>query len=322
MGDQDISKMKVADLKKELKNRGLSTLGNKNELVDRLQGALIDGGDPLEDTANSEDLLEDDELNDDILEEEEEKQHHEATEEDRILKSPTPSEVSKSESPEQKTDTVTKELESEKKEDHSAVPQKKISLKRNISISVPTPAVATAASATESDEGKKQSKDTSEDTKNKDTEASSAEPEKKVIKLTELTPQQRLEMRAKKFGAQATESPESKLQARAARFGLGGSDSTTGGVSSKPASNLVSLDALKKRAERFGGNVSDKVTKQELEEKLHKRQERFGAGATSTATVVAPNVTATGKVTISSSGTKMDYAERARLRLERFKNSV
>lgn len=322
MSDQDVSKMKVADLKKELKNRGLSTLGNKNELVDRLQGALIDGGDPLEDTANSEDLLEDDELNDDILEEEEEKQHHEATEEDRILKSPTPSEASKSESPEQKTEVVNKELESEKKEDSSAVPQKKIALKRNISISVPTPSVTTAAPATEIDVGKMQSKAVSDDTKNKDAEASSDEPEKKVIKLTELTPQQRLQMRAKKFGAQTTETPDSKLQARAARFGLGGSDSTIGGISSKPASTLVSLDALKKRAERFGSNVSEKVTKQEQEEKLHKRQERFGAGAAQAATVVAPNLTATGKVTISSSSTKTDYAERARLRLERFKNTV
>lgn len=307
--------MKVADLKKELKNRGLSTLGNKNELVDRLQGALIDGGDPLEDTANSEDLLEDDELNDDILEEEEEKQHHEATEEDRILKSPTPSEASKSESPEQKTEAVTKELESEKKEDQSAAPQKKVALKRNISISISTPATTTAATAIVSDDEKKQSKEASDD---KDAEAASDEPEKKVIKLTELTPQQRLEMRAKKFGAQAAaETSDSKLQARAARFGLAGSDS------SKPASTLVSLDALKKRAERFGVNASDKVTKQEQDEKLHKRQERFGAGAVAaTATVAAPNLTATGKVTISSSSTKTDYAERARLRLERFKNTV
>ncbi|XP_065092687.1 SAP domain-containing ribonucleoprotein [Ochlerotatus camptorhynchus] len=322
MGDQDVSKMKVADLKKELKNRGLSTLGNKNELVDRLQSALIDGGDPLEDTANSEDLLEDDELNDDILEEEEEKQHHEATEEDRILKSPTPSEASKSESPEQKTEAVAKELESEKKEDQSAVPQRKVALKRNISISVSTPAATTVVTATVSDDEKKQSKEALDDAKHSDAEAASGEPEKKVIKLTELTSQQRLEMRAKKFGAQAAETPDSKLQARAARFGLAGSDSTAGGGSSKPASTLVSLDALKKRAERFGVNVSDKVTKQEQDEKLHKRQERFGAGAAAAATVVAPNLTATGKVTISSSSTKTDYAERARLRLERFKNTV
>lgn len=314
--------MKVADLKKELKTRGLSTLGNKNELVDRLQGALIDGGDPLEDTANSEDLLEDDELNDDILEEEEEKQHHEATEEDRILKSPTPSEPSKSESPEQKVeDAPTKELDSEKKEDQSAAPQKKVALKRNISISVSTPVVAATAAVTLSDDEKKQSEEaSSDDAKDKDAEAASGEPEKKVIKLTELTPQQRLEMRAKKFGAQATETPDSKLQARAARFGL-----AAGSSPSKPASTLVSIDALKKRAERFGVNVSDKVTKLEQDEKLHKRQERFGAGApasTTTAAVVAPNVTATGKVTISSSSTKTDYAERARLRLERFKNTA
>lgn len=329
-------------MKKELKNRGLSTLGNKNELVDRLQGALIgmgllttenhtfypinclpisDGGDPLEDTANSEDLLEDDELNDDILEEEEEKEHHEATEEDRILKSPTPSEVSKSESPEQKTEAVTKELEPEKKEDQSAAPQKKVALKRNISISVSTPAATTGATATVSDDETKQSKEASDDA-----EAATDEPDKKVIKLTELTAQQRLEMRAKKFGAQAAETSDSKLQARAARFGLAGSDSTTGGGSSKPVSTLVSLDALKKRAERFGVNVSDKVTKQEQDDKLNKRQERFGAGAATAAAsatvVAAPNLTATGKVTISSSTTKTDYAERARLRLERFKNTA
>lgn len=317
MSDQDVSKMKVADLKKELKNRGLSTLGNKNELVDRLQGALIDGGDPLEDTAISEDLLEDDELNDDILEdEEEEKQHHEATEEDRILKSPTPSEPSKSESPEQKKpETVAKDSEADKKEDQPAVIQKKVALKRNISISVPTPA---AAAVTATPKGTDDDKKPQSDDSAKESETGSSEPEKKVIKLTELTAQERLEMRAKKFGAQANETPDSKLQARAARFGLTSNDSSSGGAATKPVSTLVSVDALKKRAERFGVSVSDKMTKLEQDEKLIKRQERFGA-------VSAPTLTATGKVAISSSSTsstKTDYAERARLRLERFKNTA
>lgn len=36
-----IKNLKVADLKKELKSRGLPTTGNKNELVERLQGSVI-----------------------------------------------------------------------------------------------------------------------------------------------------------------------------------------------------------------------------------------------------------------------------------------
>lgn len=43
----DLSKMKVADLKKELKNRGLSVEGKKNELQERLQEALAADGSVL-----------------------------------------------------------------------------------------------------------------------------------------------------------------------------------------------------------------------------------------------------------------------------------
>merc|ERR1711915_908930 len=43
----DLSKMKVADLKKELKARGLPVVGNKNELVERLQEAILAGGEVL-----------------------------------------------------------------------------------------------------------------------------------------------------------------------------------------------------------------------------------------------------------------------------------
>lgn len=55
----DFSKLKVADLKKELKNRGLSTVGNKNELQERLQLAALESSvlDP-----NVSDLLDEDVL--------------------------------------------------------------------------------------------------------------------------------------------------------------------------------------------------------------------------------------------------------------------
>ena len=48
--------MKVADLKKELKSRGLTTSGNKTELVERLQLSLMPSNESPE-----EDLLKDEE---------------------------------------------------------------------------------------------------------------------------------------------------------------------------------------------------------------------------------------------------------------------
>ena len=52
-------KMKVADLKRELKSRGLTTTGNKNELLERLQLAVM-GGNESDLLADANDLLGDD----------------------------------------------------------------------------------------------------------------------------------------------------------------------------------------------------------------------------------------------------------------------
>ncbi len=52
-------------MRKELKNRGLNTVGNKNDLMERLQAALLDGNDVLEGIHDEEEdvLNEDDVLN-------------------------------------------------------------------------------------------------------------------------------------------------------------------------------------------------------------------------------------------------------------------
>lgn len=335
MSDNDITKMKVADLKKELKARGLSVMGNKNELVDRLQSALLDGGDVLEDTANSEDLLEDDDLNDDLLDEDKDLTDP-VGEEEQILKSPTPSETSKSISPEQQPKPSSTGEDAKGSDTKGAVPtaaQRKICLKRNVSITRPPIVSDSPATSTEEPKAQRQQHQSGNSSANS---GSDGEPEKKVVKLGQLSALERLEMRAKKFGAQTTTASAAsvsasgaaaggtpstgsgtneKLQARAARFGLSASNTTTNtSTSSKITSSgeTPSLDALKKRAERFGGSVSSKMSKLEQEEKLAKRQARFAQTASSTAANGAE------KVSVGS----VDYAEKARLRLERFKSAA
>ncbi|XP_036341592.1 uncharacterized protein LOC118750943 [Rhagoletis pomonella] len=85
MPESEVTKMKVADLKRELKVRGLATTGNKTELQDRLQTALIDGDISLEDSAiTNEDALLDEDA---VLTDEEESPI--AADENELLKSPT-----------------------------------------------------------------------------------------------------------------------------------------------------------------------------------------------------------------------------------------
>ncbi|XP_010879472.1 SAP domain-containing ribonucleoprotein [Esox lucius] len=102
------------------------------------------------------------------------------------------------------------------------------------------------------------------------------EAEKKLVKITAPTAaDERLQKRAERFNLPAT--ADSKKEARAARFGLPApTQSSTPGAavaSSKPA---VSVEVLKKRAERFGMNVSPVAKTVEVDEKLKKRKERFG----------------------------------------------
>lgn len=165
-------------------------------------------------------------------------------------------------------------------------PAKKVSLKRNISISVPI---------IESKSPEEKLLET----------ASTEEPDKKVVKISELAAKDRLDLRAKKFSA-IENSSQDKLQARAARFGV-----TAPTEKSATVTSTASLELLKKRAERFGTVLVPELKKCELEEKLNKRQERFGASQK--VAITAPT---------SSSGSDSDYKEKALKRLERFKQAA
>lgn len=109
----------------------------------------------------------------------------------------------------------------------------------------------------------------------KDSEMTEPEPpaEKKVVKIAPpLSASERLQKRAERFNLPA--SSESKKAIRAARFGLPATSSPSPGVVAN--SKAVNVDQLKKRAERFGVNVSSISQKIEEDEKMMKRKERFG----------------------------------------------
>ncbi|XP_039602602.1 SAP domain-containing ribonucleoprotein [Polypterus senegalus] len=125
----------------------------------------------------------------------------------------------------------------------------------------------------------------------------SGNQEKNVVKTTPpISLDERLRLRAERFNVPVT--ADSKKAARAARFGMASTPLTGSSVTSKPS---VNVDQLKKRAQRFGMNVSSVSKKAEEDEKLKKRKERFG-------------------IVTSAAGTTEDNEAKKRKRAERFGN--
>lgn len=224
-----------------------------------------------------------------------------AQDEDAILSSPKGSTSSKS--PENPT-------ESSPNASQAPASHKKVVLKRKLLQSVSLTESEAPKSSTESKIIKigDISADSS-DEKATESTSSNGNTDGNVVKLSQLTMKERLELRAKKFGAAASTGNAAKL-ARAERFGLA-ADTTASGTDSSSITQKTApnVDLLKKRAERFGGSVSNAMVKIEQKEKLMKRQERFGD---------APG---SAKISISTQAAD-DYAEKAKQRLERFKTSA
>ncbi|XP_022538131.1 SAP domain-containing ribonucleoprotein [Astyanax mexicanus] len=101
------------------------------------------------------------------------------------------------------------------------------------------------------------------------------EPKKAVVKITAPSSgDERLQKRAERFNL--PETLDNKKAARAARFGIPATASAPSKGASAMSKTNVDVEVLKKRAERFGMNVSSVSKKVEEDEKLKKRKERFG----------------------------------------------
>lgn len=223
-GLTELSKMKVANLKVELKQRGLPTTGNKNELVERLQLA-IHGDSALSLDETTEEILDEDAvLGDEEIEE--------------LSSKPDSQEISR---------------KSKLSVESNVGNTKKIVLNRK-------PVIEDV----KIDEVEKHENDTKS--------SENAPPEKKIIKLSEFSCKERLEMREKKFGYPLSEA--AKKKARSARFNINNQNNKSAAIIKTPVH--TTYEVLKKRGERFGTSVSNLMNKAELEARIEKRKARFG----------------------------------------------
>lgn len=238
--DTDYSSWKIADLKKELKAKGLPVSGKKEELVERLMGHTSGDADA--------DLLDDD---DDLL-------HAD----DTLL-----------------TDESIKKAEEELSAQGNKSPKKKIAIKRDVPIPAAveaekepkkTPEVAPVKAPSPSKHPKITGpEEPADDTKeNKEDSKDVAKP------VAAASVEDKIKSRAERFGG--FQSDDAKKAARAQKFAdqlNGSSGKGAGKIGGAPAADL---DTLKKRAERFGTSTSSVMKKAELTDAMKRRQERFG----------------------------------------------
>lgn len=330
----------MAELKRELKMRGLTLTGNKTDLVERLQSAMLEG-----DVFDENALLDD---NDDVLDvskitasmenphfpnllakfkqddelEEETKLYLNSSgaDEDVLLKLP---DTSKSSAKAALVPITT--------ESGEVQPTKVILKRKSTSLIEATPVaseqttVTTATTTTTTSDVKRAKIEpiVMTDESNQSNGASTIDADGKTVKVSQLSVKERMEMRAKKFGA--APSADSLKAARAERFGAAAqapeADKATPETdkaaspakkAAEPIAKVITapdVGALKKRAERFGYSVAKTMVTMENKEKLLKRQERFGnAEGASTGSSTTP-------VTVTTS----DNDDRLKARIERFK---
>lgn len=261
----DVSKMKVVDLRKDLKSRGLAYTGDKAELVARLQAAMQQDSNDEHADIN----LDSDEIDSDgVLDEDDSKSHNdfddtavETLSEDLVLadqplpaeqpaSNPTPAREPKSRTLKRKIVAPDAKEKAEEKDQAG----KKIVLNRAISLTSTQLDLELA----------------------KDTEKKSESSGEGKVKITaEIDPKTKMELRAKRFGLPVKMSDDERKEARKQRFGTNSNVTTSSILGGGTLTE--NMDKLKKRAERFGQSVSKIMTDIENKEKLEKRKAKFGA---------------------------------------------
>ncbi|XP_029850261.2 SAP domain-containing ribonucleoprotein [Ixodes scapularis] len=273
LGADSIKNMKVADLKKELKARGLSTTGNKSELVERLEAAAGVPKDLLTDVqlddasldptaeVNEDEVLSEDSL---LLQTEGKANNGEAFGSDEDLLA-TP--VSKT-APQQITDklplTATDLSVSAKGQEKAAGQPAKQALSQEPK--TPDAGKKSKTKVTMSGQAGAETNGTGGAIKAAG-KALSVEERAKKFNMP-LSDSARLKVRMERFGAVASDSGTAKSEAK------GTTKTSRTSISANPPP--VNLVQLKKRAERFGQSVSTVAKDLEEKERLLKRKQRFG----------------------------------------------
>lgn len=324
-------------MKRELKLRGLPLNGNKNELQDRLQTALLEGDISLEDSAIADAIV--DAIDDDVsLTDEDEHKLLGDDHEDLLLKSPvsTPTATTL---PELTTATTPSTASTESKSEANATltPGKKIVLKRNNS--QPSATTLTAGTAPLSKENAAPEAEANKDSTSQAEESTTKTQRKPIVigggaasaenkdatrgadkKLNQLSIQERLELRAKKFGIpinpKAATDPATGAAAAAPPAVNKSSSASIKANKGNKETEEQQKEALKRRAERFGCVVPEKNAKTLANERLLKRKERFGGAATEAASTTEAGAAAA----VNTKGEGV-WAEKAKARLERFKTT-
>lgn len=266
----DVSKMKVVDLRKELKSRGLSYAGDKAELVARLQGSMAqdDHGDINldSDEIDSDGVLddEDDKSQNDILDD----AAVDTLTEELALEEKSPLKEAVEAKPPR---TLKRRITSDttKTVENKDAGSKKIVLNRNASI------LNTRKSIDEEKKVTEKPNEPITDTVNVN------KTETNKIRITaDIDPKTRMEMRAKRFGLPVKMTDEQRKEARKQRFNQNSNSVNTESKVITTVDNPSlsdNLDKLKQRAERFGQSVSAIMTDIENKEKLEKRKAKFSA---------------------------------------------